>query len=429
MRVERTSWDGVDSRGMARELRELSPADAGLAAGASKIVADVRDRGDAALRELTARFDATEVPGSQLRVRVDPELIEHARDEADASLVGALEVAARNIRSVARSELEATSAAHVALPQGQTVNLVDRPVRSAGIYSPGGLAAYPSSVLMCCLPARVAGVDRVAVATPPGADGTVHPATLTACAVAGVNEVYAVGGAQAIAAFAFGTETVAPVDVVAGPGNRFVNEAKRLVYGQVGVDGIAGPSELVVVLDATADARCVALDLLAQAEHGSDGVLVAVAARAEALDALAQQLSQLAPERPTVRNATIALVGAPDLSAAIELADALAPEHLELALEIADERLAADRVAGAVFFGPGGAVAFGDYAAGSNHVLPTGGAARFGGPLGVRAFRRRTSVVELPAEAAAGLAPRVAALARAEGFDVHAESAEARTPG
>ncbi len=155
---------------------------------------------------------------------------------------------------------------------------------------------------------------------------------------------------------------------------------------------------------------------------------MAAAAHRETLDAVAQQLSQLAAERPTVRDAAVALVGAPDLSAAVALADALAPEHLELALEIADERLASDRVAGAVFFGPGGAVAFGDYAAGSNHVLPTGGAARFGGPLGVRTFRRRTSVVELPAEAAAGLAPRVAALARAEGFDVHAESAEARVP-
>ncbi len=428
MRVERTSWDGADPSAKAHELRRLSPVDAGLEADAAGIVADVRDRGDDALRELTARFDATEVQAAELRLRVDPELIERARDEADASLLGALEVAARNIRSVARAELEAAPAAHVALPQGQTVNLVDRPVRSAGVYVPGGLAAYPSSVLMSCVPARVAGVDRVAVATPPGADGAGHPATLAACAVAGVNEVYAVGGAQAIAALAFGTETVAPVDVIAGPGNRFVNEAKRLVYGQVGIDGIAGPSELVVVFDATADAGCVALDLLAQAEHGSDGLLVAVAAHAGALDVLAQQLSRLAPERPTVRDAAIALVDAPDLSAAIELADALAPEHLELALEIADERLASDRVAAAVFFGPGGAVAFGDYAAGSNHVLPTGGAARFGGPLGVGTFRRRTSVVELPAEAAAGLAPRVAALARAEGFDVHAESAEARAP-
>jgi histidinol dehydrogenase len=428
VRVERESWDGADSLTRARELRRLSPPDPSLEAGVAEIVADVRDRGDAALRELTARFDATEVEAAQLEVRVDRALIERARDEADAGLLGALEVAARNIRSVARAELEAATATHVALAQGQMVNVVDRPVRSAGIYVPGGLAAYPSSVLMGCVPARVAGVDRVAVATPPGADGSVHTATLAACAVAGVNEVYAIGGAQAIAALALGTEAVAPVDVIAGPGNRYVNEAKRLVYGEVAVDGIAGPSELVVVLDATADSRCIALDLLAQAEHGSDGLLVAVAARAGALDALSEQLSQLAPERPTVRDATISLIEAPDLPAAIELADALAPEHLELALEIADERLASDRVAGAVFFGPGGAVAFGDYAAGSNHVLPTGGAARYGGPLGVRVFRRRTSVVELPAQAAAGLAPRVAALARAEGFDVHAESAEARSP-
>jgi histidinol dehydrogenase len=217
------------------------------------------------------------------------------------------------------------------------------------------------------------------------------------------------------------------VDVVAGPGNPFVNAAKRLAFGDVGIDGVAGPSELLVVLDANADARSVGLDLLAQAEHGPDGVLVAVSADGEALDALAAQLESLVADRPTVADAPIALVQAPDLGAAIELADAVAPEHLELALDVADARLAADRIAGCVFFGPYGAVAFGDYAAGSNHVLPTGGGARFGGPLGVGTFRRRTSVVELSAEAAAGLAPRVGALARAEGFHVHGESAEARS--
>jgi histidinol dehydrogenase len=236
-----------------------------------------------------------------------------------------------------------------------------------------------------------------------------------------------VGGAQAIAALAYGTETVDPVEVVAGPGSRHVNAAKRLVFGDVGVDGIAGPSELVVVLDAAADPRHVALDLLAQAEHGPDGLLVAVSPDAGALDALAAELRNQAAERPGVAEAPAALVLAPELGAAIELADALAPEHLELALELADARLASDRVAGCVFFGPCGAVAFGDYAAGSNHVLPTGGAARFGGPLGVGAFLRRTAVVEVPPEAAAGLAPRVAALARAEGFGVHAASAEARS--
>lgn len=429
MRVERIHWDGSDAPARARAIRAMIPVPQGIAGEAAGIVAEVRERGDAALRELSARLDATDVAASELALRVDPAEIERARAGADPSLVGALEVAAHNIGSVARAELEATSDARAELPQGQTVSVLGRPVRSAGVYAPGGRAAYPSSVLMCCVPARVAGVDRIALASPPGSDGKVHPATLTACSVAGVEEVYALGGAQAVAAFAYGTETVAAVDVIAGPGNRFVNEAKRAVFGDVGVDGVAGPSELVVVLDAAADPRSVALDLLAQAEHGGEGLLVAISALPAALDALAEQLEERAPELEAERDVLLSLVSAPELGPAIELADALAPEHLELALEGADERLAAERVAGAVFFGPGGAVAFGDYAAGSNHVLPTGGAARFGGPLGIGAFRRRSSVVELPPEAVAGLAPRVAALARAEGFEVHAASAEARSAG
>ena len=429
MRVERIAWDGSDARARARAIRALVPAAQEIAATVAGIVAEVRERGDAALRELSVRLDATAVAASELALRVDPAEIERARAGADPSLVGALEVAARNIGSVARAELEAASDARAVLPQGQTVSVLRRPVRSAGVYAPGGRAAYPSSVLMCCVPARVAGVDRIALASPPGTDGSVHPATLTACSVAGVEEVYALGGAQAIAAFGYGTETVAAVDVIAGPGNRFVNEAKRAVFGHVGVDGVAGPSELAVVLDGAADPRSVALDLLAQAEHGGESLLVAISASGAALDALSEQLEALASERKMEAGILVGVVASPDLALAIELADALAPEHLELALESADERLAAERVAGAVFFGPGGAVAFGDYAAGSNHVLPTGGAARFGGPLGVGTFRRRSSVVELPPEAVSGLAPRVAALARAEGFEVHAESAEARSAG
>jgi histidinol dehydrogenase len=427
VRLSRSKWGGSDPRAEAERLRAMAPPATGVDSEAAAIVADVRKRGDKALRKPTARLDATELEPAEIVLRVDPELVARARAEANPELIGALEVAARNVESVARAELEAASDASDTLPQGQVVSIAARPVRSAGMYAPAGRAAYPSTVLMCCVPARVAGVARVAVASPPGPDGSVQPAVLAACAVAGVHEVHALGGAQAIAALAYGTETVAPVDVVAGPGNRFVNAAKRLAFGDVGIDGVAGPSELVVVLDAGADARCVALDLLAQGEHGAEGLLLAVSADDSALDALATQLESLAARRPTVADAPVALVRAPDLGPAIELADAVAPEHLELALDLADRRLAADRVAGCVFFGRHGAAAFGDYAAGSNHVLPTGGAARFGGPLGVGSFRRRTSVVELSAGAAAGLAPRVAALARSEGFDVHAESAEARS--
>ena len=428
MNVDRIGWNGRDVAAEAARIRALSPPSSEIEEGAAAIVADVRERGDAALRELTARLDALDLDPEQLVLRVDPAEIERARAEADPELVGALAVAARNIESVARAELEASADAAADLPQGQRVSVVSRPVASTGIYAPGGRAAYPSSVLMCCVPARVAGVDRIVVATPPAEDGRVHRGVLSACSIAGVSEVYAIGGAQAIAGMAYGTETIDPVDVVVGPGNRWVNTAKRLVFGDVGVDGIAGPTELVVVLDAGADPQHLALDLLAQGEHGPDGLLAAISADPSALASLSDQLETLAAERPSAADARFILVAVPELGGAIELADAIAPEHLELAIEVGDPALAADRVAGCVFFGPGGGAAFGDYAAGSNHVLPTGGSARFGGPLGVGAFRRRTSVVELPDQAIAGLAPRVAALARAEGFDVHGESAEARSP-
>jgi histidinol dehydrogenase len=393
---------------------------------ARRIVKEVRSRGDEALRELTARFDAPEVAPGELVLTIDRGELERAKGELEADVQGALEVAARNIQGVARAELGRAGTTRVELAQGQAVTLASNAVASAGIYAPGGRGAYPSTVLMCCIPARVAGVGRVVVATPPGPDGSVNPVVLGACAIAGVDQVHPVGGAQAIAALAYGTESVDRVDLVAGPGNVWVNAAKRAVFGDVGVDGVAGPSELVVVMDASANPTWIALDLLAQAEHGEGGLLAALCPDRAALDRVADELERLVQDRPSAAEIAATLVEAPDAAAAVYLGDALAPEHLELALEQTDTRLAADRVAGAVFLGPAAAVAFGDYAAGSNHVLPTGGAARFSGPLGVNTFRRRTSVVELPAQAAAGLAPRVNTLARAEGFPVHGESAEAR---
>jgi histidinol dehydrogenase len=426
VKIDRRAWDGAEPSARARELRAATGPSLAVEAEAAAIVADVRKRGDNALRELTARFDAPKARPSELPIAVPPDEVAAARKRLEPDLLASLEVAQRNIHSVAKAELEAGGDVRVDLTQGQTVTIVGNPVASAGVYVPGGRGSYPSTVLMCCTPARVAGVDRITVASPPGPDGRVNDAVLGTCAIAGVDEVYAVGGAQAIAAFAYGTATVRPVDLVVGPGNPYVNAAKRLVFGEVGVDGVAGPSELVVVLDERANARWLALDLLAQAEHGEGGLLVAISPDAGAIASLETELEGLAAERPTAASARISLVEAPELTKAVELSDALAPEHLELAIEPADARIAGDRVAGCVFFGPRGAVAFGDYAAGSNHVLPTGGGARFRSPLGVDDFRRRTSVVELPAEAAAGLAPRVGTLARAEGFPVHGESAEAR---
>jgi histidinol dehydrogenase len=422
MRVLRKALEG-DPVSVARELRAAQPAPEEVAGPVAAIVAEVEAGGDEAVRALTRKLDGVEPPSMP---RVPAAEIEAAAAAAPSELREALEVAAANVRAVAEAELAATAAVDIELAQGQRVRIADAPVAAVGVYAPGGRAAYPSSVLMCCLPARVAGVERIAVASPPGPDGTVNPTVLAASALAGVDEVYAVGGAQAIAALALGTQSLLAVDLIVGPGNRYVVEAKQLVSGRVGTDGIAGPSELVVVADGGEDPRRVALDLCAQGEHGVDGLLVGISADAALLDAVAAAVEELAPERPTIADAALTLVEVADLDAALALADALAPEHLELQLAGAGEAMAAERVAGCVFVGAGGGTAFGDYAAGSNHVLPTGGAARFGGPLGVRTFIRRTSVVSIDADAASRLAPTVATIAHAEGLPVHGESARAR---
>lgn len=427
MRVARFRWDGRDPAAVVDDVRAAAPAPPGLTKRVGEIIESVAKRGDAALLELSVHLDGVvERPTS---VRVDPAEIRHDREAVSEDLAAALELAAANIRAVADAELELGSAGGElvsALEQGQIVRVVERPVGAAGAYAPGGRAAYPSSLLMACIPARVAGVERVVLATPPEPDGRVGAVTLAAAAIAGIDEVYALGGAQAIAALALGTESIEPVDVVAGPGNPWVTEAKRQLFGEVGIDGLAGPSELAVVLDASADTWHVVLDLLAQAEHGSDSPLLAVSPDAEALDAIERQVVAAAAERPSVAEAPLALVDAPSIEAALELVDSMAPEHLELRFAGADESVAMERVAGCVFVGEGGATAFGDYAAGSNHILPTGGAARFGGPLGVRTFMRRTSVVAVGSEAANALAPAVDRIARAEGLPVHGESARAR---
>jgi histidinol dehydrogenase len=426
VRIERIEWDGADAPALAARLRSLAPPLAEMSADAERIVERVRAGGDAAVREIGEEL-GEEVPES---LRVDPEAVEAAPGLLEPEARDALRLAARNVEAVARAELDvAMRPAAIELPEGQTVEVREEAVAAAGVYAPGGRGAYPSSALMCCIPARVAGVARIAVASPPGATGRPNAAVLAACAIVGVNEVYAVGGAQAIAAFAFGTETIPRVDIVAGPGNRYVTEAKRVVSAAVGIDGIAGPSELMVVADGTANPDWVALDLCAQAEHGEDSQLIVASPDLALLDRIEELVEELAADRASVADAPLALVATTGLERALTLADAVAPEHLELSFEGVDANAARARVAGCVFIGSGGATAFGDYAAGSNHVLPTGGAARFGGPLGPRTFRRRTSVVSLPRAAATALAPYVAALARIEGFPVHGESAEARAAG
>jgi histidinol dehydrogenase len=423
MRLARVSWDGADPAEIVDGVRASAPPPPGLTKRVGEIIAAVRDRGDAALNELTVHLDGVvERPETH---RIDAGELADAPDGIHSDLAAALDLAAANIRAVAEAEL-APEATRLELAQGHAVEIVELPVSAAGLYAPGGRAAYPSSVLMCAVPARAAGVGRIALATPPEPDGSVGAVTLAAAAIAGVNEVYALGGAHAVAALALGTETIEPVDLVAGPGNAWVTEAKRQLFGEVGVDGLAGPSELAVVLDASADVPSVILDLLAQAEHGADSPLLAISPDAAPLDAIAERIADAASERPSVADAPLALVDAPSIEASLELVDALAPEHLELQFDGADAAVARDRVAGCVFIGPAGATAFGDYAAGSNHVLPTRGAARFAGPLGARTFMRRTSVVALGEDAAAELAASVEEIAKAEGLPVHGESARAR---
>lgn len=424
MRIERQLWDGEAPYALAGSIRAAMPSGAEITAEVAELVASVRDGGEQRLMELIEELD-----GVRLRHPVvAPEAVPAALAQIPASLREALEVAAENIRRVAEAQVRAAPI-EVSPPQGQRIRIADVPVRSAGIYVPGGRAPYPSSVLMGAIPARAAGVDRVVVASPPGPGGAPDPTILAACAIAGVQEVYAMGGAHAIAALAYGNERVRAVDVIAGPGGPWVQEAKLLVSRQVGIDGYAGPSELAVIFDATVPVNWVALDLCAQAEHGDDAPLVAISADKRALDQLEQALPRIASERPSVSDALVFCIEAPDVRAALALCNELAPEHLELACSGASQLANMIRTAGCVFVGPEGATAFGDYAAGSNHVLPTGGAGRFQGPLGPSTFRRRIAAVEMNPRSAVELGGVVETIAAAEGFVVHGESAQARAEG
>ena len=422
MRIERIEWAGDDAPALAATIRQLQPALGEVSGPVTEIIAEVRAGGDGAIAKIEARVGAGRIAPDDLRQ--PDEALGSAAAGLDPDLLAALETAAANIRAVAEAQL--ADGGEVRLEQGQTVELREVPVGSVGIYAPGGEAAYPSTVLMGCIPAKAAGVGRVVLATPPGDDGVLPDVILAAAAVAGADEVYAVGGAQAIAALAIGTERIAPVDVIAGPGNRYVQEAKRQLVGDVGIDGIAGPSELMVVAGDTANPDWIALDLCAQAEHGPDGLLIAATVETVILDEIEDRVQALAADRGIAEDAALALVALPDTAAGVTLANTIAPEHLEILTEDASALVGGVRTAGCVFVGEISATAFGDYAAGSNHILPTGGAGRFQGPLGPGAFRRRISTVTVSQDAARALAPTVATLARAEGFQLHAESAEAR---
>ncbi len=387
-----------------------------LSAQVRQIMEEVREGGDDAVRSLTERFDHAELGPDQLRV--DANELEASVGVLEPDVLAGLRTAIANVKAVARAQVR-DEIVTVELPEGHSVAVGEHPVLRAAVYVPGGRAPYPSTVVMGAITARAAGVEQVAVCAPPGPGGRAHPVILAACVLCEVTEVYRMGGAQAIAALAYGTESVQAVDVIVGPGNPYVQEAKRQVVGQVGIDGIAGPSELVVVASSGADPGLIASDLMAQAEHGADSPVWCLSPDAGLLDAVAAALEG-GPEGEAQ------LIHTDDLDGALVLSEQIAPEHLELIGEEAEALAPRVRNAGCLFVGAGAATAFGDYVAGSNHVLPTGGAARFQSALSPATFRRRMSRVSLPPEAAARLAPAGAALARAEGFPVHAESMERR---
>jgi len=411
----------------AAALHASAEVSTGLRRAVGDIIAEVRRGGDAALRELTRRFDGVELaaaPGDDGgSLRLSPEALAAALAALAPDLVAALRLAAVNIR--AYHERELPSAWRETLAQGQVVGQEIVPLSTAGLYVPGGLADYPSSVLMTAIPAQVAGVGRIVVCSPPRADGSVPPGVAAACALLGLDLVVPVGGAQAVAAMAYGTETVPRCEIIVGPGNRYVTEAKRQVMGEVAIDSLAGPSEVFIVADQGSEPAWLAADAIAQAEHGA-GAMGAVLSLSPALsDALEQEVARLAAKL-AVSVDHVTIVDCPTVAAAMELVNAFAPEHLELHVEEPQALLAEVRNAGAVFVGRHAATAFADYAAGTNHVLPTGGAARYAQGLSTSAFVKRVGVVELDAAAAGRLAAAVATIARDEGLAAHALSVELR---
>ncbi len=419
MKFRRLQWTAPQQ--LAETAREWFAGEAEQIDIAS-IERAVADRGDAALLELTSKFDATEA--AELRLSVPLEDATAALRALDPEVRGALETAIENVGLVAEAQLGRQQT--VELPQGQTVVVGQIAVESAGVYAPGGRASYPSSLIMACVPARVAGVSRVVVVSPPGRDGRINPVTLAAAALCGVDEIYAVGGAQAIFALARGTESIRPVDVIAGPGNAWVQAAKKAVFGEVAIDSLAGPSDLTVVFDRETDLDLVALDLCAQAEHGEESPLVAIAINGGDLEALEDAVDQVAVAQPSVNDCRLALIEAPSSDAAVELVNEIAPEHLQL-MDEASVALADDvRTAGCVFAGPEAATAFGDYIAGSNHILPTDGTGKSFGPVSPATFRRSTARVSLTPHSVDLLAEPLNALAKAEGLPVHGLSAIAR---
>ncbi len=408
-----------------------SVSDGDVQATVGKIVADIRTRGDAALLEYTNRFDRRDA-SSVAQLELSRDRLQQALAQIGATERAALEAAAARVRSYHEHQKQDswryTEADGTVL--GQQITPLDR----VGLYVPGGKASYPSSVLMNAIPAKVAGVPEVVMVVPaPG--GELSELVLAAAAIAGVDRVFTSGGAQAVAALAYGTDSVPRVDKIVGPGNIYVATAKRQVFGQVGLDMVAGPSEIMVICDGATDPDWIAMDLLSQAEHDEDAQSVLVSPDAAFLDAVEASLRKLLPtlERSAIASASIngrgALVKVRDMAQAVEVCNRMAPEHLELSVADPDALLPQIRHAGAIFMGRHTPEAIGDYCAGPNHVLPTSGTARFSSPLGVYDFQKRSSIIHCSPRGASDLGRIASVLARGESLTAHARSAEYRIDG
>jgi|TARA_X000000950_G_scaffold286257_1_gene394591 histidinol dehydrogenase len=409
-------------------LASKREADVDVGEAVAGIISDVRRRGDAALLDLTAKFDRL-TANNVADLAVNRDEIEAALDALTPSLRDSLETAAKRIRAF--HERQRPEGFDYTDDTGVGLGMRYTPVDAAGLYVPGGKAAYPSSVLMNAMPAAVAGVARRVIVVP-APDGFVSPMVLAAAGIAGVDEIWRIGGAQAIAALAFGSETIAPVDKIVGPGNAYVAAAKRQVYGTVGIDSIAGPSEILVIADADNDPAWIAVDLLSQAEHDEAAQAILITDDPDFADAVSDAVERLLTTLPREKVARQswqdngAIITVDDMEAMPALANRIAAEHLELAVAEPRRWLAEIRHAGAVFLGRYTPEAIGDYVAGPNHVLPTARTAKFSSGLGVADFMKRTTTVECNVESFGAIAPAGIALANAEGLDAHALSMSIR---
>ena len=392
------------------------------------ILSDVKKRGNAAVIEYTNKFDRMSLSDAS-EFELDKTRLQQALESIDEKQREALEVAARRVRIYAEHQkVESWSFTEDdGTVLGQSVNAMDR----VGLYVPGGKAAYPSSVLMNAIPAKVAGVPELIMVVPTP-DGEVNDLVMAAAAIAGVDRVFTIGGAQAVAALAYGTETIPKVDKITGPGNSYVATAKRMVFGVVGIDMIAGPSEILVVCDGKTDPDWIAMDLFSQAEHDEEAQSILVSPDAGFIEQVKQSIERLLEEMPrkeiikTSLENRAAMITVADMEQAIEVANHIAPEHLELSVDNAEQWAQKVRHAGAIFMGRYTAEALGDYCAGPNHVLPTSGTARFSSPLGVYDFQKRSSLIGCSAVGASTLGKTASILARGEGLTAHARSAEYR---